>query len=54
MNTSSKTVILIFRRGKVVARILQTMPRGKPWRVDQPDDPKLYNLDLDALILEPI
>ena len=47
--------IVILRHGEPVARIVPMPGRGKPWRVEQPDDPKLYKgLDLNAPILEEI
>jgi prevent-host-death family protein len=47
--------IVILRHGKAVARILPMPKRGKPWRVEQPDDPELYkNIDLDEPVLEEI
>jgi prevent-host-death family protein len=47
--------VVILRHGEPVAQIVPMPGRGKPWRVEEPDDPKLYKgLDLDAPILEEI
>jgi prevent-host-death family protein len=47
--------IVILRHGEPVARIVPMPGRGKPWRVEKADDPKLYRgLDLDAPVLDEI
>ena len=47
--------IVILKHGRPAARLMPMPGRGKPWRVDQPDDPDLYrNLDLDEPVLEEI
>ena len=47
--------IVILRHGQPVARLVPMPGRGKPWRVDRPDDPTLYKgIDLDAPILDEI
>ena len=34
--------IVILRHGKPIARLAPLQGRGKPWRVEEPDDPKRY------------
>ena len=34
--------IVILRHGKPIARLAPLAGRGKPWRVEKPDDPKRY------------
>lgn len=47
--------ITILRHGRPAARLMPMPGRGKPWRVEQPDNPALYhNLDLDEPVLEEI
>ena len=47
--------VVILRHGQPVARLLPMPGRGKPWRVEQADDPKLYKgIDLDEPVLEEI
>ena len=47
--------VIILRHGHPVARLLPMPGRGKPWRVEKPDDPGLYAaVDLDAPVLEEI
>jgi prevent-host-death family protein len=47
--------IIILRHGRPVARLLPMPAAAKPWRVEKPDDPRLYkNVVLDAPILEEI
>ena len=47
--------IIILRHGRPAARLVPMPGRGKPWRVEQPDDPAAYkNIDTDEPILEEI
>jgi prevent-host-death family protein len=47
--------IVILRHGHPVARLLPMPGRGKPWRVEKPDDPKLYEgIDWDAPVLDEV
>ena len=47
--------VVILRHGEAVARIVPMPGRGKPWRVEKPDDPKKYKgVDLDGPVLEEI
>ena len=47
--------VVILRHGRPVARLLPMPVSPKPWRVDQPDDPKIYKgIDIDEPTLEEI
>jgi prevent-host-death family protein len=47
--------IVITRHGRPAARLLPMPGRGRPWRVDEPDDASAYHgIDLDEPILEEI
>jgi prevent-host-death family protein len=47
--------IVILRHGRPAARLVPMPGRGRPWRVERPDDPKPYRgLDIDEPILEEI
>jgi len=47
--------VIILRHGRPVARLLPMPGSGKPWRVEKPDDPKVYkHINIDAPILEEI
>ena len=43
--------IVILRHGKPIARLAPLPGRGKPWRVEKPDDPKRYK---DVNLEEPV
>lgn len=45
--------VVILRHGRAAARLMPMPGRGKPWRVEEPDDPAAYKgFDLDEPILE--
>ena len=47
--------IIILRHGRPAARLVPMPGRGKPWRVEKPDDPAVYkHIDTDEPILEEI
>ena len=47
--------VTILRHGKPAARLVPMPGRGKPWRVEPPDNPADYQeVDIDAPILEEI
>lgn len=47
--------VIILRHGRPSARLLPMPGRGQPWRVAEPDDPKVYKgIDLDQPVLEEI
>ena len=51
---SGETVVIL-RHGRPSARLLPMPGRGKPWRVETPDDPEPYRgLNLDEPVLEEI
>jgi prevent-host-death family protein len=44
--------VVILRHGRPTARIAPLQGRGKPWRVEKPDDPARYKgIDLNEPIL---
>jgi prevent-host-death family protein len=47
--------VVILRHGRPIARLAPMPGRGKPWRVEVPDNPALYKgIDLNAPILDEI
>jgi prevent-host-death family protein len=47
--------VTILRHGRPAARIVAMPGRGKPWRVEEPDNPALYrNVNIDEPVLEEI
>jgi prevent-host-death family protein len=47
--------VVILRHGRPAARLMPMPGRGKPWRVEKPDNPAAYKgLNLDQPILEEI
>jgi prevent-host-death family protein len=47
--------VVILRHGRPAAQIVPMPGRGKRWRVNPPDDPKLYKgIDLNEPILDEI
>ena len=47
--------VVILRHGRAVAQLVPMPGCGKPWRVEQADDVRLYrDVDLDAPVLEEI
>ena len=51
---SGETVIIL-RHGRPAARLVPLPGRGKPWRVEKPDDPAAYGeVNIDEPILEEI
>jgi prevent-host-death family protein len=47
--------IVILRHGRPVARLMPMPPRPNPWRVEEPDDRRLYKgIDIDEPVLEEI
>jgi prevent-host-death family protein len=47
--------IVILRHGRPAAQLIPMLRKGKPWRVEIPDDPKRYaGIDWDAPVLEEI
>src|SRR5438105_2986770 len=51
---SGETVVIL-RHGRPTARLMPMPGRGKPWRVEAPDDPHAYRgLNIDEPVLEEI
>ena len=51
---SGETVVIL-RHGRPAARLMPMPGRGKPWRVETPDDPALYRgINIDEPVLEEI
>lgn len=51
---SGETVVIL-RHGRPAARLMPMPGRGKPWRVETPDDPAAYRgVDIDEPVLEEI
>lgn len=47
--------VIILRHGRPAARLVPMPGRGKPWRVERPDDPAAYRgINLDEPVLEEI
>lgn len=47
--------VVILRHGHPVARLVPMPVSSKPWRVEKPDDPRLYKgIDIDEPALEEI
>ena len=47
--------VVILRHGRPIARLTPMPGRGKPWRVEKPDDPSLYKgINLDEPVLDVI
>ena len=47
--------VTILRHGRPTARLVPMPGRGKPWRVEAPDDPALYrNVKIDEPVLDEI
>ena len=47
--------VVILRHGRPAARLMPVPGRGKPWRVETPDDPAAYRgVKLDEPILDEI
>ena len=47
--------IIILRHGQPSARLAPLPGRGKPWRVDKPDDPAAYKgVEIEQRVLEEI
>jgi prevent-host-death family protein len=47
--------VIILRHGRPAARLMPMPGRGKPWRVDRPDDPAAYQgINIDDPVLEEI
>ncbi len=51
----SGEAVIILRHGQPAARLMPMPGRGRPWRVEKPDDPAAYKgVDTDEPILEEI
>ena len=51
---SGETVVIL-RHGRPAARLMPMPGRGKPWRVETPDDPAAYHgVNIDEPVLQEI